>query len=245
MSIEESANVNEFAFSDVSALVLELTQRIEENVALAIEKKGQAIIAFSGGSTPAPLFKQLRASNIDWSAVIVTLVDERCVPEDQPLSNAGMLRSMLLNHLPVQPKFVSLYYEADNIEAMKEQVLDRYREATGSEARDLQPDIVILGMGSDGHTASFFPDADNISQLVSLDCEEALHSCISASSSVERITWSLPYLLGADFLALFFTGEDKQSVYQQALTGTDATQLPVRSVIHQSKTTLRVYYAES
>ena len=97
-------------------------------------------------------------------------------------------------------------------------------------------------MGKDGHTASFFPDANNIAELIDINSELALLSCNSPSTQVERVTWSLPMLLNTQFLALHFTGEDKKAVFEKACEGDDATALPIRSVLFQDLVNLNVYY---
>ena len=211
----------------------------------AIADKGSAVIAFSGGSTPKPLFKALATHEIEWSKVIITLVDERWVPETHELSNAAFLKQYLLNDLPSEVRFVPLFQAADSVTASFPGVIANYCEATGSSTRDPRSfDIVILGMGGDGHTASFFPDADNVAELVNPQATEPLLSCVSPSTQVERITWSVPMLLNTDYLALHITGEAKKTVFEQACEAEDATELPIRCAIFQQIVPLNVYYAD-
>jgi 6-phosphogluconolactonase len=124
-------------------------------------------------------------------------------------------------------------------------VLDTYCVATHSDAEGPASfDVVILGMGEDGHTASFFPDADNIVELVDPMSGSHLLSCNSPSTQVARVTWSLPRILSASFMVLHITGEKKKTVYQQALENDDATTLPIRAAIFQEAVRLNVYYAD-
>ena len=210
-----------------------------------IAHKGSVVLALSGGSTPKPLFKALAQHDVDWSKVIITLVDERWVPASHELSNAAFMQQHLLNDLPESVRFVPLYHAADSVEASCEWVLAEYCQATHSTPEAPRAfDIVILGMGGDGHTASFFPDASNIAELVDPASASSLLTCESPSTQVERITWSLPMLLNVTFLALHITGESKKRVFEQACDHGDITELPIRSAIFQDTILLNVYYAD-
>lgn len=227
-----------------SSLANRLADDVAEMIGQSIDRRGRAIVAFSGGSTPKPLFNCLCQRKIDWSKVIITLVDERWVPQSNSLSNGAFLRDHLLNKLP-SVRFVPLYTAADSIEQSLSIVLTEYLRATDSKAASPAPfDVVVLGMGHDGHTASFFPDASNIVQLIDINQTSALLCCDSPSTQVPRVTWSLPMLLNTEFLALHFTGAAKRAVFDRAQQAGDETELPIRAVIHQSKTPLSVYYAE-
>lgn len=235
-------------FDEQSVLAKSLADRIELEIEHAISARGRAIIAFSGGSTPKPLFRELATRNIDWPRVIVTLVDERWVPIGHQLSNADLLLQNLLNELPSHPKFVPLFTicaSAMNAEQSLIPVMTDYCHQTNStHGAPAALDVVILGMGNDGHTASFFPDAENIAQLVDINCRSQLLSCTSPSAQVDRVTWSLPFLLNTGLLALHITGASKKAVFEQALQDDNALQLPIRATIFQDRTELQVYYAD-
>lgn len=230
---------------DAQSLAENLAGELVLRIGQAIRENGSAVIALSGGSTPKPLFQALAQHDIDWSKVIVTLVDERWVPEQHELSNAAFMREHLFDLIPESVSFVSMYKPAQTVQASFPLVLSDYCALTGSSEDNLRAfDIVILGMGGDGHTASFFPDADNVAELVSLDTEKPLLTCSTVSTQVERITWSLPVLLNTSFLALHFIGKAKLDVFEAAAQGGDAEELPIRSAIFQNHTPLHVYYAD-
>lgn len=237
---------NIFEFDSKQKLAAALADDIVTRLQISIQQKGIAIMALSGGSTPLLMLQQLSKKNVDWSKVVVTLVDERCVGQLHSLSNARFLRQNLFDHLPATVKFAPLYFpEASDSEALLAMVLEQYCDMTNSsEDRPANFDVVVLGMGNDGHTASFFPDANNIETLVDIDSRDVLLTCESPSTQVPRITWSLPMLLQADMLALHITGESKKQVLQQAMAGQDKAELPIRSVIFQQLTPLDVYYAD-
>lgn len=222
-----------------------LADAIVEQISKSIAAKGLAVIALSGGSTPKPLFKALANRALDWSKVVVTLVDERWVDQSHDLSNEAFLKQWFISPLTTQPKFVSLYQAAELSENTKAQVLANYCAATNSKTN--QPcafDVVVLGMGGDGHTASFFPDAENIDQLVDPNSSAYLLCCESPSTQVPRITWSLPMLLNTSLLALHITGKSKKAVFEQAQQMGSKTELPIRSAIYQNITPLQVYYSD-
>lgn len=236
--------------ADTVSLADNLAGEIVVEINNAIAENGSAVIALSGGSTPKPLFEALVDHDVDWSKVIVTLVDERWVDELHELSNAAFIKKYLLSGLPSTVRFAPLYHSAASVSESIEFVLSDYCQLTGSSVS--QPrgfDVVILGMGGDGHTASFFPDANNVAQLVDINSQQALLSCQSPSTQVERITWSLPMLLNTKFLALHFTGKGKLEVFEQALNGgtlepNALAELPIRSAIFQDRTLLNVYYTD-
>ena len=230
---------------DALSLAEHLAGEIALEINEAIVDKGKAIVAFSGGSTPKPLFEALVDHDIDWSNVIVTLVDERWVDESHELSNALFLRENLLQHLSDEVSFVPLYHPALSLEESFDTVIKTYCERTGSSVRQPRKlDIVILGMGGDGHTASFFPDASNIASLVDANDSSFLATCESPSTQVPRITWTLNTLLNTSFLALHFTGCSKRQVFEQALVAGAHTELPIRSAIFQDMVPLNIYYAD-
>ncbi|WP_189399252.1 6-phosphogluconolactonase [Arenicella chitinivorans] len=239
------ANFDWHQGSDADSLADNLAGELVVKLSEAIARNGIAVMALSGGSTPKPLFKALADHDVDWSKVVITLVDERWVPETHELSNAAFMHRYLLDALPDSVRFVPLYQPAQSVVASYSAVLGNYCVATSSSMDAPRPfDIVILGMGGDGHTASFFPDADNVAELVDPASSSLLLTCESPTTQVPRITWSLPALLNTQFLALHFTGAEKRRVFEQACAGTDATELPIRSAIFQQQIPLQVYYAD-
>jgi 6-phosphogluconolactonase len=231
--------------ADRQSLAEHLASEISTLISSAIQQRGIAVLALSGGSTPKPLFEALATHDIDWQNVIITLVDERWVDESHGLSNAAFLKTFLLDKLPSSARFVPLFQASKTANTSLPLVIADYIQATNSSVDvPREFDIAILGMGSDGHTASFFPDANNIAELVNIDSTEALLTCISISSEVQRVTWSLPVLLRSKYLALHFTGEEKLSVFEQANEAPDAVELPIRSVLFQERVELNVFYAD-
>ncbi len=236
-------------------LVADLSQRLVKQAIEALSNgslsakgspsaKGfKPAFAFSGGSTPKPLFNALANSDMPWSEVLLTLVDERWVDAQHELSNQRFIGEHLFNTLDQAPEFLPLYAKADSAEHSLTRVLDKSEGLSSFEA-------VVLGMGNDGHTASFFPDANNVRDLVTYDDTVRLQTCISPASQVDRITWSLAALLSTQLLVLHITGPEKRALFEQASAAPNASNvdlmaLPIRSVIYQDRVPLHVYYSEN
>ncbi len=212
-------------YSDPLALANALADKIVEALCKGIENKGQAILAVSGGSTPKNLFQTLSGKKIPWNKIIVTLVDERCVPADHPRSNAQLINEFLRVNEAAVSKFLPLYHDLHE----KDFVIDAAEKSVAGLPYPI--DAAILGMGSDGHTASFFPGADNLAQATDPDNQQRL-SAIRAKGALEpRVTFNLSTLVNADFLALHIEGNDKLSVLRQAQNSGEANTLPIRHIL--------------
>jgi 6-phosphogluconolactonase len=182
----------------------------------AIAKKSSAVFAVSGGSTPKPFFAALSKLKLDWSKVQVTLVDERQVPEDNVRSNAKLVKEALMRNEAAKAHFVPLYQNpgVENLPAF---------------------DIAILGMGNDGHTASFFPGGDQLAKALDLKTPESIITMNAHGAGEPRLTFTLPRLLAASHLYLHIQGEDKMRVLEKALAGLDQNEMPVRAVLNTAK----------
>ena len=222
-------------YRDKETLALQLAQQLARQLQRAQREREKAVVAFSGGTTPVPMLAALSKQQVDWSRVIVTLVDERWVDADNPRSNAALIRRYLLDRLPTEVEFRPLYRADMNA--------DQAVQRLSAEFQTMLPlDVTILGMGSDGHTASFFPDADNIETLLDPEAKDILAHCHSPASREPRICWSLSSLLASRWLALHLSGTEKFRVLQQAWTAQDRSALPVRAIVHQQLVPLQVFF---
>ncbi len=203
-------------FDDGAQLAAAMATRVADLLREAIAVKGAAILAVSGGTTPKPFFHALSLLDMEWSKVKITLVDERQVPEDSPRSNAKLVKDTLLQNEAAAARFVPLFQSLA--------------------AAELGPfDIAILGMGNDGHTASFFPEGDNLAAALDPDGKRAIVEMTAPGAGEPRLTFTLPKLLVAQNLFLHIQGQDKMSVLDQALGGTDALEMPIRAVLNAKK----------
>lgn len=224
------------AFETRDALASALAAAVADRLRTAIETTGGATLAVSGGTTPALFFDALSQKELDWAKVVVTLVDERFVPPASELSNERLVREKLLRNEARLARFVGLYSEAATAEAA----------ANGADAAValLGPrlDAVVLGMGADGHTASFFPDAPNLDALTDPSQPRRVMSVHAPSGGEPRITLTLPLLVDAGFLALHIEGEAKKDVFERALAQA-APRLPIARVLDAAAAPIDIYWA--
>jgi 6-phosphogluconolactonase len=211
-------------FAGAAELAEALAAEVAISLASRIASHGAATLAVSGGTTPQKFFEALSGVALDWGAVTVTLVDDRWVPESSPRSNAGLVKKHLLQDKAAAAKFIPLV----NGEETPEAGLEAANEAIGK----LRPfTAVILGMGTDGHTASFFPGGDRLAEALAPAEKKSLETMRAPGAEEPRITLTLPVLLEAGYLALHIEGAQKRAVLDRALSAGDVAEMPVRAVL--------------
>lgn len=213
------------SFADKPTLARELAEAVADRIRTAIAERGNAAIAVSGGSTPARFFQALgKTKDIEWDKVIVTLVDERWVDETSDRSNALLVNERMLQGPAAVARFFPLYSGGD--EPTAEAVA-----RTNALMAELPAQFaaVVLGMGNDGHTASFFPGGDTLNAALT-DQGPAL-ALRAPGAGEPRITLTLPRLLRTDGLYLHIEGEEKAAVLDTALGEGPVEDLPIRAVL--------------
>lgn len=202
-------------FEDRDALVTALRAGIESQLQAAVETRGQASWAVSGGSTPKPLFEAMQQSPLDWRHIDVALVDERWVPFDHPRSNEAFVAKNLLACRAADARLVGMKTDHDQAGDAAEEVNARYDAIA-------QPfDSVLLGVGPDGHTASLFPGADGLETAFALGAP----TCVALTAQktavtgdeVERMSLSADALARARHVLVMITGAEKKAVLENAL----------------------------
>ena len=223
-------------FFTPEALAEALADAVAAALSAAIERRGRAFLAVSGGTTPQRFFHALSSRPLDWPKVTVTLVDERFVPHGSPRSNAGLVRNHLLTNAAAAASFAPLYRPAATVEAAARQA------SAGLASLPWPLDVAVLGMGADGHTASFFPDADDLAALLD-PASAALVLPVHAPSAGEpRLTLPLARLLEAGLLALHIEGEEKRAALNAVLSS--GGERPVGAVFAHADKPVPVYWAE-
>ncbi len=224
-------------FDSIEAASVALAEHIAGRLASAVAKRGEASLIVSGGTSPLATFRALRRHKLPWQKVTVVPSDERLVPPDHEDSNEGMLRHELIQEEAAAARLLSLAGAA-NPDDMQ---LASLNAQLAGLTRPL--DIVVLGMGDDGHTASLFPDSPDIADaLNSADC------CVlqrPAHLEAARLSLTPALLLDAREIVLLFFGPGKRAVYQRAVAGGDVEEMPVRFVLQQQITPLSVYWAST
>jgi 6-phosphogluconolactonase len=222
-------------FASREELAEELASVVADVLRAAIEKRGNALLAVSGGNTPGMFFRELSRQELDWDNVTVTLVDERFVPEDSSRSNARLVRENLFQGNATAARFAGLFSDASTVEDAAGRASERLRNLP------LPLDAVILGMGTDGHTASFFPDAGNLESLLDPSAEAIVAPVHAASGGEPRLTLTLARIVEAGFVALHIEGAEKRRVLETALE-TEA-HLPIGAVLDRAPQPVRVFWA--
>jgi 6-phosphogluconolactonase len=230
-------NIATHSFTDGQALAAALADRIATLLREGIAARGGALLAVSGGSTPKRFFDQLSRAKLDWSRVQITLVDERWVPESSERSNARLVKATLLQHDAAAATFVPLHQDAPT----PEEGMAALDAAVAELA--LPFDAVVLGMGEDGHTASFFPGGDRLADALDPAGTARVIPMRAAGAGEPRITFTLPALLDTRALFLHIEGESKRRVLADAQLGLGEGQdYPVRAVLAQDRVPVSVYW---
>ncbi len=230
-------NVTTHSFTDCQAQAMALAERIATQLRDAINERGTAVLAVSGGSTPKDFFGYLSRQLLDWSKVHVTLVDERWVPDTDERSNAQLVKTTLLQHAASAASFVPLYSGA----ATPEEGLSAVAARIDALPRPF--DAVVLGMGDDGHTASFFPGGDHLAAALDPDGTACVVTMRAPAAGEPRISLSLSALLQTRALYLLVTGEKKRTLLADARLGLGAARdYPVRAVLTQQRVPVAVYW---
>lgn len=212
-------------------LAADIAARLRE----AIEARGQALLCVSGGKSPVALFEALRALPLAWPQLTVTLVDERCVPPDHPDSNARLVRAHLLQGPAAQARFVP-WTDTAPVASL---------QAAAAKANALLAalpvaDVLVLGMGTDGHTASLFPHSPDLAHALDLATPGRVCALRLPEPPPQpnhpRLTLTLAHILRARCLVLPVQGADKLAVLAQAAReptppGVDA--LPISHILDQ------------
>ena len=235
--MEEAGMKNNFTlhiFKSSEALVATLSDAIISALKSAIEQRGHAFIALSGGSTPKKLFESLSGADLEWNKVIITLVDERWVSPNSAESNENLIKNTLLQNNASFANFIPLKNSA--LEAQDGVLI------TANRLQEIDKlDIVVLGMGGDGHTASFFPHAKGLENA--LTTKELCCATEATVAPYSRITLSRNFLLSAKHLFLHIEGEQKRNVFDLACGSSDELEIPIIAMMQQTQPKLEVYYA--
>lgn len=215
-------------FRTTEQLNTAFSRKITKLLRDGIEENGRASLVVSGGKTPADLFNLLSKSNLEWDKVDISLADERWVGNTDDASNEKMLRDKLLINNAVNANFVALKTEHSDAE-------DAVLTCTDNLQKIRTPfDVLILGMGEDGHTASLFPCSEQITQGLDLESGNSYIAVQPTTAPNQRMSLTLPALLNSNQIFLHVTGESKKDVLNTVLSDNDALVMPIRAVINNA-----------
>lgn len=219
----------------------ELAEAVAGDVAFilesALDARGQALVAFPGGNTPRPIFARLAQAKLKWKGVTIIPTDERIVPVSDPLSNAALIARTFLplgaRVLPIASEAAADYHAAG--------------KAADARLQELQwpPDLVWLGVGADGHTASIFPGPDLDAALGAPKGRRAvgvLPDPMPADAPVARVTLTRAAILSARAITLVLTGQEKRAVLERAIADGPLSSAPVGRVLADAEQAIDIHW---
>ncbi len=208
-------------YGDANALAHAAAAHFAERIEQAVNKRGRARIAISGGSTPKAAFALLAdpgqpyGKTIAWDKVELFWVDERSVGPDDPDSNYRMTNEALLSKVPLSPEHIHRIegeLDAEEAAAKYESLIRREFRLEGAEVPRF--DVVWLGMGDDGHTASIFPDTEGVHELGRI-----VYANHVPQKDTWRITLTWPVINEALDVVFLIGGADKAEPLERVLYG--------------------------
>lgn len=222
--LAEVARATHLGFHDADTMVQQAQQmanRVVDALHQALAERGEASLAVSGGKSPAWFFQQLNQADLDWQHVNLTLADERWVPDSDPQSNAGLVQRYMPDvHRRARwlPLYQGLGLEAD-------------AHAVDARIRALLPlDVLILGVGDDGHTASLFPDSHELQQNLQADGQVLCRPVPAAAGRLARLTLTGAVLHHARVRLLQINGQAKREVVASAF-GAEPEAAPIAAFL--------------
>jgi 6-phosphogluconolactonase len=223
-------------FEDPSALASALAKKVASRLGKAVAENGKALLLVSGGSTPGRFFDALSRLSLPWEKICVSLVDERCVAPDHERSNARLVRERLLVGPAAAARFEPLFNPVSETPDAAAERADKEIKALGA------PDVCVIGMGMDGHTASFFPGGDNLAAALDPATKRTVVSMKAPGAGEPRLTITLPVIASAAMLALHIEGEEKMAVIGEAFNPGPQESLPIRAVLDHAGTHLEIFW---
>ena len=230
-------NITEHWLDDSASAALLAASYVAESLRQGIAKRNVASLAVSGGRSPIAFFDQLSRQILPWEKVTITLVDERWVPTDSDHSNEHLVRHHLLRNAAASAQLVPLKTSTPSPElalAERESAINTLRWPL---------DAIVLGMGEDGHTASLFPGAENLSAALDVARPALLTAIDPPHADYPRMSFTLRALLHSRCVVLLIQNHRKRAIYQQARDGADIAQLPIAGVLSQAKLRVEVFWA--
>ena len=213
-------------------LVLAVSSKLKQS----IKECGYASLLVSGGSTPIHFFQQLAAIKLDWSKVTVLPVDERFLPDSHKDQNGNLIKNNLIQKEAAQSNWFPVVLDSadseKNLSAVREKVKGINQPFT----------VTILGMGTDGHTASLFPCSKELETGMAEEGEDIIITN-PTSAPYQRISFTKKAILNSKFLFLHCYGEEKKQILD-SLDSHSEKEYPIKAFINQKTTKIEIFWTK-
>jgi len=227
-------SVDFYSANNSESLASDLSQSIGDILIEAIRKRGRASMAVSGGSTPISLFKNFSLISIDWTKVDLTLADDRWVDSKSAYSNELLVRTHLIKNKAAKVNFIPLKNDSKTAKEGQKNSEETLRNIT------LPFDVVVLGMGADGHTASLFPCSDELSDAMDLNNLNKLISISPKTAPYERISFTAKVIIDSKNIFLHLNGSNKLHTLESAMECKDSSKMPIYAFLEKG---LSIYWS--
>ncbi|MGY0398988.1 MAG: 6-phosphogluconolactonase [Ostreibacterium sp.] len=226
-------HLSETIFKTAIEQAKQLADAVAKQLKQVISTQGKAVLAVSGGRSPIAFFAALSVIDLAWEKVTIILVDERVVSTSHPDSNTLLVRK----YLGINQAERATFHGSLNDDLSEEQLKDTQTLCAVASENFIQPDVVVLGMGEDAHTASLFP---HVADLATLD---NIIAVVPKTATHTRLSLSLKAILSAQCIFLAIGGSRKRAVYEKA-KAEKTISMPISYVLHQDSTRINVYWHE-
>ena len=214
-----------------------LAQHVSELLIEAIAIRGNATLVVSGGTTPLGFFGLLSKQHLDWKRVLVTLADERWLEDTHQDSNTRLVKEHLLVNEAAAAKFLPLKTnDSDPYDAIE--------SLQNSFAEIGEIDVLILGMGVDGHTASLFPNTSSLTEGLNIKSKQSFIGVVPLVAPHKRISMTLTRLLSSRKVIVHITGVEKRAVFEKACGEFSPRKMPISALIYEAINPIALYWAE-
>ena len=203
---------------------------ITDKIQQSLEAHSAARLLLSGGSSPKPIYESLSRKDLAWGQVTVGLVDERWVAPNHKGSNEAFIKNTLLQNKAQLANFIPMKTDHNTAKEAADAVSLSYSQNFTA------PYISVMGMGLDGHTASWFPNADDLNHALDMNsgdftCAFDASGCEVAGNFPSRMTMTLPAVMRSEEIILLIAGEAKRAVFEQAANA-PLFDAPVKSLLN-------------
>jgi 6-phosphogluconolactonase len=221
----------------MDALAQALAAEVSQALARGVAARGDASLVVSGGRTPMKFFEALRVQPIEWRRVCIALADERWVDPTDPASNEKLVRDVLLKDRAAEARFAGLKNAAPSPDLGAVSAWETF-------ARVPRPfDVLMLGMGDDGHTASLFPGSPNLGVALNPATAAGCVGMRAPSAPQPRLSLNLSAILDSRRIIILLEGDAKLRTYEAAAGTGPVEEMPVRAVLRQRRVPVEVFWS--